>query len=85
MIGMLDGNVKVFTHTEINNRLWQDILMMLKKYKIKRSYNYKDTILNVCDKQNVNIRKLHSLITEKLKADQKIDEDRYMNKHEENY
>lgn len=63
MIGMLSGNTKVFLHTEINNILWQEIL---RYSRYRRSYYLKEIILQASNKENVNITKLHEMITEKF-------------------
>lgn len=63
MLGILYGDIKVFTHSEINNSLWQEML----KYEIKstRMDDLKDIFLNASNGQNVDINELHALITEK--------------------
>lgn len=62
MIGMRSGNIKVFTHSEINNKLWQEIL----SYEInsKRISELKEIILKASNKQNVDITELYAIITE---------------------
>lgn len=62
MIGIFSGNIKVFTHWEIYNDLWQEIL------RYKRPYNIKDIIIKASSKPNVDVEKLHAMITEKKVA-----------------
>lgn len=70
MIGMLSGNIMIFTHSEINNQLWQEIL----SYEIssKKISELKEIILKASNKQNVDITKLHAMITEDNSTSQKI-------------
>lgn len=86
MIGMFSGNIKVFTHWEIDNDLWQEIL----RYKIsnKRIYDIKDIIIKASTQPKVDVEKLHAMITEKkvthLEKDNMIEkEEKYKQKSKE--
>lgn len=70
MIGMFSGNIKVFTHWEINNELWQEIL----RYKInsKKIYDIKDIIIKASNQPKVDVEILHAMITEKNVISPKI-------------
>jgi len=69
MVGILSGNVKVFTHSEIHNNLWQKIL----RYEInsKSIFELKEIILNASNKQNVDITELYKMIIEDTYTSQK--------------
>lgn len=83
MIGILSGNVKVFTHSEIHNNLWQEIL----SYEInsKRISELKEIILKASNKQNVDISELYKMIIEDTYMSQKTGKKRIKEQRKGNY